>query len=69
MRCKNYYYYYKEALSPKFCEDVIKYGLSQQNKRALTGDSKHFFNEEDKKQLKLLKKKKLLNQFYKKKVV
>ena len=57
MRCKNYYYYYKEALSPKFCEDVIKYGLSQQNKRALTGDSKHFFNEEDKKQLKLLKKK------------
>ena len=27
MILSNYYWYFKSALTPKFCDDVIKYGL------------------------------------------
>jgi len=58
MRCKNFYYYYQKALSPRFCEHIIKYGLRHETKRALTGyKTNASFNEGDKDQLKLLKKK------------
>tara|TARA_R110000751_G_scaffold23245_1_gene64663 strand:- start:3175 stop:3786 length:612 start_codon:yes stop_codon:yes gene_type:complete len=58
VRCVNNYYYYPKALSPRFCDDVIKYGLRHETRRALTGPgSEASFNEKDKKQLKLLKKK------------
>ena len=58
MRIKNFYYYYKKALSPRFCEHVIKYGLKHDTKRALTGiGTSSWFDEEDKDRLKLVKKK------------
>ena len=58
MRIKNFYYYYKKALSPRFCKHVLDYGLRHESKRALTGHkSAHVFDEQDKDQVKLLKKK------------
>ena len=37
MNLQNYYYYFKSALTPKFCDELIKYGISQQEQLALTG--------------------------------
>jgi len=37
MNLSNYYWYFKSALTPKFCDDVIKYGLSHQEDLAITG--------------------------------
>ena len=37
MNLQNYYYYFQNALTPKFCDEVIKYGISQQEELALTG--------------------------------
>jgi len=37
MNLENYYYFFKEALTPKFCDEIIKYGKSQQEQLALTG--------------------------------
>jgi PKHD-type hydroxylase len=37
MNLENYYYYFKKALTPKFCDEVIKYGTSLQDTIALTG--------------------------------
>ena len=37
MNLSNYYWYFKSALTPKFCDDVIKYGLSQKETLARTG--------------------------------
>ena len=37
MLLHNYYYYFKSALTPKFCDDLIRYGKSQQQQIALTG--------------------------------
>ena len=37
MNLSNYYYYFKSALSPKFCDEVIKYGLQHQENLAITG--------------------------------
>ena len=37
MNLFNYYYYFKSALTPKFCDDVIKHGLSSQENLAITG--------------------------------
>ena len=36
------YWYFKEAISPKTCDEIIRYGLSQKNKEqiAFTGDPK-----------------------------
>ena len=37
MNLSNYYWYFKSALRPKFCDEVIKYALSKREKFALTG--------------------------------
>ena len=37
MNLDNYYYFFKEALTPRFCDEIIKYGKSQQEQIALTG--------------------------------
>jgi len=37
MNLKNYYYYFKSALSPKFCQEVIDYGKQHQAEMAVTG--------------------------------
>jgi PKHD-type hydroxylase len=37
MNLQNYYYYFQNALTPKFCDELIKYGISQQEELALTG--------------------------------
>jgi len=36
----NYYYYFKGALSPKFCDDVIAYGKQKQEQVGITGQIK-----------------------------
>jgi PKHD-type hydroxylase len=38
MNLQNYYYYFQSALTPRFCDELIKYGISQQEQLALTGD-------------------------------
>jgi len=38
MNLKNYYYYFSSALPPKLCDDIIKYGLSQSEHMARTGN-------------------------------
>jgi PKHD-type hydroxylase len=37
MNISNHYWYFKSALTPKFCDDVIKHGLQHQESLALTG--------------------------------
>ena len=37
MNLQNYYYYFQSALTPRFCDELIKYGKSQQEQIALTG--------------------------------
>ena len=37
MNLSNYYWYFKSALTPKFCDEVIKYGLSNTDQLARTG--------------------------------
>jgi PKHD-type hydroxylase len=37
MNLQNYFYYFKNALTPRFCDEVIKYGTAQQEQLALTG--------------------------------
>ena len=37
MNISNYYWYFKSALTPRFCDDVIKYGLQQKDAMARTG--------------------------------
>ena len=37
MQLQNYYYYFQSALTPRFCDELIKYGISQQEELALTG--------------------------------
>ena len=37
MILSNYYWYFKSALTPRFCDDIIKYGLQQKDTMALTG--------------------------------
>ena len=37
MNLSNYYWYFKSALTPRFCDEVIKYGLSQAETMARTG--------------------------------
>ena len=54
MLLENYYYYFQNALPSKFCDDVVKYGKSQQKQLALTGG---FENKKlSKKELKNLQK-------------
>jgi hypothetical protein len=37
MNLQNYYYYFQSALTPRFCDELIKYGIAQQEQLALTG--------------------------------
>jgi PKHD-type hydroxylase len=38
MNLSNYYWYFKSALTPKFCDDVIEYGLQHQEDLAIIGE-------------------------------
>ena len=38
MHLQNYYYYFQKALTPRFCDELIKYGISKQEQLALTGN-------------------------------
>ena len=31
MNLQNYYYYFQSALTPRFCDELIKYGASKQS--------------------------------------
>ena len=60
MNLGNYYYYFQSALPPIICDDIIKYGLDQQEQLALTG----VYEEDEeltKEQLKDLSKKRKSN--------
>jgi PKHD-type hydroxylase len=65
MNLRNYYYYFKSALSDKFCDDVIAYGNKHQEQLAITGiiDKKRDLklNPLTKKELKDVKKKRNSN--------
>jgi len=37
MNLQNYYYYFKSAIPPKICDEIIKFGLEQKSQIALTG--------------------------------
>ena len=37
MIISNYYWYFKSALTPRFCDDVINYALSKKETMAITG--------------------------------
>ncbi len=37
MNLSKYFWYFKSALTPRFCDDVIKYALTQKETMALTG--------------------------------
>ena len=37
MNLSNYFWYFKSALTPRFCDEVIKYALEKKETMALTG--------------------------------
>ena len=37
MNFSNYFWYFQSALTPRFCDEVIQYGLSQKETLARTG--------------------------------
>ena len=45
MNLQNYYYYFQSALTPRFCDDILKYGKSQQEQLALTGGQTNKVNQ------------------------
>jgi PKHD-type hydroxylase len=45
MNLQNYYYYFQSALTPRFCDELIKYGKSQQEQIALTGGQTNKINQ------------------------
>ena len=48
MNLTNYFWYFKSALTPRFCDDVIKYALQQKEDIARTGGfSKKDLTKED----------------------
>jgi PKHD-type hydroxylase len=44
MNLQNYYYYFQNALTSRFCDEVIKYGISQQEQLAITGEQSNKIN-------------------------
>ena len=46
MNLKCNYYYFLNALTPKFCDEIIKYGIAQQEQLALTGGQANKFNKD-----------------------
>ena len=60
MNLQNYYYYFQKALTPRFCDELVKYGIAQQEQLALTGTQTDKIKKDknlSKKDLKDLKKK------------
>ncbi|BAQ91283.1 putative Fe(II)-dependent oxygenase superfamily protein [uncultured Mediterranean phage uvMED] len=57
MHLQNYYYYFQKALTPRFCDELIKYGISKQEQLARTGSytKKKSLNKEDVKDLKKIR--------------
>jgi hypothetical protein len=52
MNLSNYYWYFSGVLTPKFCDDVIKYALSKEEVMAKTGGyGERKLNKEDVKNL------------------
>ena len=49
MNLQNYYWYFKSALTPRFCDELIKYGNQQQEQIALTGGQTRKLEELNKK--------------------
>jgi len=45
MNLQNYFYYFQNALTPRFCDDILKYGKSQQEQLALTGGQTNKVNQ------------------------
>ena len=45
MNLQNYYYYFQSALTPRFCDELLKYGKSQQEQLALTGGQTNKINQ------------------------
>jgi len=44
MNLSNYFWYFKSALTPRFCDDVIKHGVAQKEAMAITGDYGRYRN-------------------------
>ena len=38
MNLSNYFWYFQSVLTPRFCDDVIKYGLEKKDTMAITGN-------------------------------
>jgi len=58
MNLHNYYWYFKSALTPRFCKEVIQHGLAQKENLAFTGVLGDIKNRSlTKKEIKDLKKK------------
>ena len=57
MNLKNYYYYFKSALSPKICDEILKYGKLHQPEMAILGGKEN----QIKKNKNLFKKKDIKN--------
>jgi PKHD-type hydroxylase len=45
MNLQNYYYYFKSALTPRFCDELVKYGTYQQEQLAIIGEHLEKINE------------------------
>ena len=53
MNISNYYWYFKSALPPRFCDELIQYALSKKELLGVTGGVKH--NEKNKEVIKKVK--------------
>ena len=38
MNLNNYYWYFESALTPRFCDELIQYGLAHKEEMAITGN-------------------------------
>jgi PKHD-type hydroxylase len=47
MNLQNYYYYFQNALTPRFCDELVKYGIAQQEQLALTGSQTNKIKEDE----------------------
>ena len=63
MNLKHYYFYFKSALSPRLCDEIIKYGTAHKAEMAVTGGATE---DEDSKNADGSLKKKVINNIQKK---
>ena len=65
MNLQYYYWWFKSALPPRICNEIVKYGLQHEDNMALTGSFGHERNLQEqplnKKEIKDLKKKRNSN--------